>query len=265
MARWHLIDRAGEPALALRAAAATGESVLVAADASLARLAQHAGVRRGAYVSSPMGQTRLAGPAIRAALRRGGATTCLAWSRSAATVAQRWGGLKVEVTSSTTVAPTWQLGAEPTVEARRVELRDQWGVTDCVSCVLAVGGDPVSGDAYDAAMAVGLAREASLAAGSGELRLVVRPSQPGRVHACSLWRDFGLTELLIAEPRAVEPWVILPAVDAVLDLGPQPTAWRSWIEDRGLPIVGPAWLPSRHGPVVDVRRAAGEIDQAINR
>ncbi|MEM0914090.1 MAG: hypothetical protein AAGK09_05710 [Planctomycetota bacterium] len=161
--------------------------------------------------------------------------------------------------------PVWQLDGEPSPAQRRDERRTSWGVDDDTACVLAVGGDAVSGDAYDAAMAVGLAREARLATGKGELRLVVRPSQSGRVHAWSLWRDFGLGRLLIAEPRAAEPWAILPAVDAVLDLGPEPTPWRRWIDDLGLPCVGPVSLPSRYGPVVDVRRAAGGLADALTQ
>jgi hypothetical protein len=60
------------------------------------------------------------------------------------------------------------------------------------------------------------------------------------------------------------PWRVLPAVDAVLDLGRGGACWRGWAESIALPVIEAAALPSRYGSVVDVRRLAGRLTEALD-
>jgi len=261
--RWHLIDRGEHAGIAARRAAANDEPVLTIGGASLGWLVRSAGVKRGAYLSAPLRSIKLAGPAVKRAVARHAVRQCVVWSDATADLARRWTAGDVIREHAEQAEPAWQLHDEPTPHQTRDTLRQTLGLTDDTRCVLAVGGDGLTADAYDAAMALGLAREALATTDAGDLRLVTRPAQPGRRHAWSLWRDFALDKLLITDPAAAQPWRAIPAVDALLDLGPHPSPWRHWANALDKPVVGPASLPSRYGQVVDVRRLAGQLAHAL--
>ncbi|MEM6332544.1 MAG: hypothetical protein AAF823_04310 [Planctomycetota bacterium] len=274
LTRWHLIDGpAPLAAVAAHAAAAAGEPALVIGSRRLAALVQAAGVPHARWISAPLGRTALARFAAAAAIRRiRGLPELVGWSPATIALARALArparGLHAAVRDAAQAPP---LTDDP---ATRAAVRQRWGVDDATAAILLLPTAHPLTDAYDAALALGLADEAIRSASPSDsgvaprhLRLVVAPAQPGRLHAHRLWQDFGRAELLIADPAAAMPWQALPACDAAIDLGPTPDSpphpWRPWLDAMHRPIVGPAHLPSRTGPVVDARTLAGRLAAAV--
>jgi hypothetical protein len=121
------------------------------------------------------------------------------------------------------------------------DLRDQWRLADPDDRVLILLSDPpAAADARWANLGLGLVNESltTVMGRNTRLRLMMTPNQRRRAAGWRMMINYGVADLVGQDPRIAAPWMVLPACQATLFVGPtDPGLAMAWAMAAGRPIV----------------------------